>query len=101
MTASETHFKLSEFLKKQRNQAGLSQKEVADCLGYSTPQFISNWERGLSSPPMKALRTLADLYRIRPEELYELMVESTLARIRSDLESEFRQFFRKRSRSRR
>lgn len=92
--------KFATFLKRKRVDAKMSQKEVAETLGYSTPQFISNWERGLSSPPMKALKTLADLYRVRGEELYDLMVQNAVERVRSQLEVEYRQVFRRRAKTR-
>jgi transcriptional regulator with XRE-family HTH domain len=37
----------SEKIQKARINAGLSQRDVAEFLGYSTPQFISNWETTL------------------------------------------------------
>ena len=48
--------KLGPFLKKARSKMGLSQRDVADKLGYTSPQFISNVERGLCSPPLKKLK---------------------------------------------
>lgn len=50
--------KFGDFLREKRMKAGLSQKEVALGLGYTTPQFISNWERGLSNPPISSIRKL-------------------------------------------
>lgn len=39
---------LAELLKEKRLAAHISQKTVAEKLGYTTAQFISNWERGVS-----------------------------------------------------
>ncbi len=80
---------LSEFLKEKRTHSGLSQKEVADKLGYSSAQFISNWERGLSSPPMHTLRKLAEMYSVNVDEMFEVILESTLEQVRTDLRSKF------------
>ncbi|MEK2647425.1 helix-turn-helix domain-containing protein [Bdellovibrio sp. BCCA] len=55
---------IGEFLKQKRIAAGLSQADVAEKMGYSTPQFISNWERGVSHPPINALKKLAEIYTI-------------------------------------
>lgn len=52
------------FLKEKRIAAGLSQMAVAVELGYTTSQFISNWERGLSKPPIKMFKKIAKLYKI-------------------------------------
>jgi transcriptional regulator with XRE-family HTH domain len=80
---------LAQFLKQTREKADLSQRQVADVLGYQSAQFISNWERGVSSPPIKTLKKLGDLYRIKAETLYQVMVQDTLRRIEGDLHREF------------
>ena len=80
---------LAEFLKLAREKAGLSQRQIADDLGYQSAQFISNWERGISSPPMKTLKQLGELYSVSAEDLYEIMVEDTLRRVEADLHREF------------
>lgn len=60
---------LSEFLKNSRVKSGLTQSDVAGKLGYSSPQFISNWERGIAAPPVPTLRRLADLYKVSSENM--------------------------------
>ncbi len=60
---------LAELLKQKRIKAGLSQRDVSNALGYSTPQFISNWERGVSTPPMDAMPKLAELYHADMDDL--------------------------------
>jgi transcriptional regulator with XRE-family HTH domain len=86
---------LSEFLKEKRTQAGLSQKDVADRLGYSSAQFISNWERGLSSPPMHTLKKLAEMYNVNVDEMFDVILESTLEQVRVDLQKKFYNHTRK------
>lgn len=66
--------RLAAFLKENRIKSGLSQAEVASILKYSTPQFISNWERGVSSPPLDKLGQLIELYRISRDELIDVML---------------------------
>ena len=80
---------LAQFLKQAREKAELSQRQVADELGYQSAQFISNWERGVSSPPMKTLKLLGELYFVSAEDLYEIMLEDTLKRVEADLHREF------------
>lgn len=80
---------LSDFLKEKRTQVGLSQKDVADKLGYSSAQFISNWERGLSSPPMHTLKKLAEMYNVNVDEMFDVILESTLEQVRVDLQKKF------------
>lgn len=75
---------LGKFLTHARTAAGLTQKEVADALKYSTSQFISNWERGVSLPPVSAFRTLATLYKLKPDRLVSEVFECRF----SELEDE-------------
>jgi transcriptional regulator with XRE-family HTH domain len=67
--------RLASFLKEYRIKSGLSQAEVANLLKYSTPQFISNWERGVSSPPLDKVSQLIEIYRISREELIDIMLD--------------------------
>jgi transcriptional regulator with XRE-family HTH domain len=80
---------LSGFLKGARTHSGLSQREVSLRLGYTSPQFISNWERGISSPPCRTLRKLGDLYKVPAQDLYEILLEDTLKRTEQSLRREF------------
>lgn len=66
---------LGTYLKKARVEKGFSQREVADALGYSSPQFISNFERGLCSPPLVKLKVLIDLYRLSPQRVMGLILD--------------------------
>ena len=64
---------VGSFLKTAREKAGLTQFQVASRLRYSTAQFVSNWERGVSLPPLDALRRLTDILRISPKALVETL----------------------------
>ena len=68
----------AEFLKNARLEAKLTQSQVAESLGYSTAQFISNWERGISSPPLKNLKALSTLYKCRPDDLFEMILKISM-----------------------
>lgn len=80
---NRTH--LAAFLKKKRIDAGLTQSEVANSLGYTSPQFISNWERGLANPPVFILRNLTKLYKVPADEMFSKLMEE----IERDLHREF------------
>src|SRR4051812_7575828 len=67
--------KLGRFLKKKRMEAGLTQYEIASVLGYTSPQFISNIERGTCAPPMETLATFVKVYNIKPETFIKLMMD--------------------------
>lgn len=76
---------LGIFLKEKRTTVGLSQADVAKVLGYSTPQFISNWERGISSPPINILKKLGQLYKVTSEEIFEVTLRDKVQGIKLDL----------------
>jgi transcriptional regulator with XRE-family HTH domain len=65
--------RVGTFLKKRREQAGLTQRAVSDHLGYSTAQFVSNWERGVSMAPMQALPQLAHICAVPAKEMIAVM----------------------------
>lgn len=70
---------VGEFLAHARLKANLSQWDVAKKLGYTSPQFVSNVERGISKPPIKVLKTLVEMYGIKPRDLI-VTIEIQLAR---------------------
>ena len=80
---------VSNYLREKRIAAGLSQGQVAEELGYSSPQFVSNWERKLSMPPPYAVKKLAKLYGLDFKELQKLYIESEVQRTVRDLEKRF------------
>jgi transcriptional regulator with XRE-family HTH domain len=80
---------LEKFLKEKREQAGLSQKQVADKLGYTTPQFVSNWERGVSSPPLKTLKKIGEMYHVSADELFRITLDTTIQQVTIDLKRKF------------
>ena len=60
--------------KTLREKAGLTQREVSDTLGYSTPQFISNVERGRCRFPIQKLPKIKKLYRLSTEQMIDLVL---------------------------
>ena len=68
---------LGGYLRERRVASGLTQLEVATKLGYSSAQFISNWERGLSSPPVNKIAELTELYDFSKQELMEMYLLET------------------------
>jgi transcriptional regulator with XRE-family HTH domain len=76
---------LSGYLKEKRTERGLSQLDVAKVLGYSSPQFVSNWERGLVSPPLETIAILIELYKVPPSEVIEYILKETKAYLETNL----------------
>jgi transcriptional regulator with XRE-family HTH domain len=88
-SASVSSELLGQFLKTKREKAGLTQKQVAEELGYTTPQFISSWERGEREPPMNVIWRLASIYNIAAEKIFDVMLEYRRAMVEQSLRAEF------------
>lgn len=52
---------IGKYIRDLRKQSGLSQGDLAKQLGYSTAQFISNWERDVAPVPLMKIRELHKL----------------------------------------
>jgi transcriptional regulator with XRE-family HTH domain len=66
---------LGKFIKSHREGAGMTQGTLSKILGYTNPQFISNWERGLSSPPPKIMAQLVYALDINEENLLKIVMD--------------------------
>ena len=89
-------------LKTARIESGLTQLEIAKKLGYSSSQFVSNWERGEALPPMDHFPKLASLLNITAKQLIDCIhqyQESYLSMEKRRIVEVFRGF-RERSRKR-
>ncbi len=93
-TLKKPYSQLGNYLKEKRETAGLSQKDVSQKLGYTSTQFISNWERGLASPPLVALAELVQLYKINKAEFMDKILEDK----RLFIENEFSGAFKRNAR---
>lgn len=67
---------VGEYLQKMRLEAGLTQREVSLALGYSSSQFISNFERGIALLPLKKLRMLGKMYNMSLESVVEMILDA-------------------------
>lgn len=69
------HEGLGEYLREKRLQKNLGQADVAKKLGYSSSQFVSNFERGLCSPPLPKIKILMQLYGISLNEMTKILLD--------------------------
>jgi transcriptional regulator with XRE-family HTH domain len=67
---------LGEYLQTMRTKAGLTQREVSLTLGYSSAQFISNFERGIAVPPLKKLKVLVKMYDMPVETVMDMILDA-------------------------
>jgi transcriptional regulator with XRE-family HTH domain len=76
---------LGFYLKEKLINKNITQAEVARVLGYTSPQFVSNMERGLCNPPLDALKKLTKLYGISNKEIEEKIIQVLLASYQQEL----------------
>lgn len=64
---------LGKLLKDKRVESGLTQAEVGQKLDIHT-QFVSNWERGLCSPPNHSFQRVIALFKLDRAMLADVMM---------------------------
>ena len=52
-----------------RQEAGLSVSDVQRIFGFTTPQAIYKWQKGLSLPTIDNLIVLADVFNVRMDDI--------------------------------
>lgn len=70
---------LANNIRYLRKQRGWSQEYIAEKLGYKSFTTIQKWEQGLSEPPLKKAKQLADLFNVDMDDLanVNMMLPST------------------------
>lgn len=73
---------LNQFLRQARVDAGLTQLELSRSLGFVSPQYVSNYERGLCRPGLKSFKALANALGIPVKKLIEAEMKEHRDKIR-------------------
>ena len=76
---------IGQFLKEKRESKGMTQAQVAEKLGYGSPQFISNIERGISRVPIKSLKAFMNVYELNADQVINLLLEEKKEQLRKQL----------------
>lgn len=63
------------FLRQKRLDSGFSQGEIAKIAGLTSPQFISNVERGVALPSPHLMNVMLAKYKFDSEEFLELIAQ--------------------------
>lgn len=63
---SREELPIPEWLRRERDEAGLTQREIAGAAGMAQPQ-IAEYERGKTEPRTETIQRLARVYGKRPE----------------------------------
>ena len=77
--------RFGDFLAQKRIDAGLSQLSLARAVGYSSPQYVSNWERAVCGPPLDKLHALCKTLKIDPKVLLDMIMEDTKSYLTAEL----------------
>lgn len=72
---------VSNKLRFYREQASLTQKDVAEALGLDCTDRISRWENGVAMPSVVNLFRLATIYNVMPHELYSELMKQRAAKV--------------------
>lgn len=62
-----------QFIHDKREKKEITQWDVAKEFKYTSAQFVSNWERGVSYPPLADVKELATIIGVKPIELVQRM----------------------------
>lgn len=72
---------MAALIETRRLSKGLSQKDVADHLGFGSSQFISNMERGLCSLPAKHFKKISKVLGIPTDQLVKTYLADEKVRL--------------------
>lgn len=61
-------------IKSKRKDRGLTQRELSVLLGYDSPQFLSNIERGVNKPPVGILAKICEALALNKDEVIKILV---------------------------
>lgn len=56
--------KIGELIRRKRFENDISQVQLAEVLDCSS-QFVANWERGVSKPPLNYIKTICKVVGIK------------------------------------
>lgn len=73
---------LSKYLYEKRVAKEITQGNLARVLGYASPQFVSNWERGLAKPPLETLKKMIKILDLDVDELLNILMKMEEKRLR-------------------
>ena len=76
------------YLRQSRQNAKITQKKLSIRLGYSSPQFVSNWERNMSFPSPEKIAAIASVLGIRAADIVEALIEEKTLKLRRKLDEE-------------
>ena len=68
-----------ENIKKLRELAGLTVRNLQDIFGFTTPQAIYKWQHGTAMPTIDNLIVLADVFKVSMDEIIIMNAEQKIS----------------------
>lgn len=65
---------IADLIKEKRHVAKIKQQDLSRELGYKSAQFVSNWERGISQPPLKDAKKVCKILGISEYKYKQILV---------------------------
>ena len=98
-TKNENSSELGNLIKEHRVKNDFSQGDLAKLMGYASPQFISDWERGLSGVPVKKLMELSKHLDIDHELIFNMLLEFSKNKVIRDMTEQYKLALKKPSKA--
>lgn len=76
---------VAELIRTHRLKNNLSQGQLAKKLGYTTPQFVSNLERGLAQLPPRQVKKFARILQMDKKVLAIAVINDAAERLRKEI----------------
>lgn len=73
--ASKAFLTIGELIRKHRKAKGYTQLELGQKLGYTSPQFVSLFERGFSKVPVEVLGQLVVILGLPEQQILTLLID--------------------------
>lgn len=77
--------KISDKIRQNRRRGGLTQEQFAQKIGVSA-QTVSKWENEVAMPDIMLLPSIAEVFGISIDELFDLTIEQKMNRIENRIE---------------
>jgi len=75
---------IGDLIRSTRKQKGISQVEVAKKIGRSS-QFVANWEREASNPPLNIIRPVCEVIGLGIKEAKQALVQDYIAKLNEEV----------------
>lgn len=82
----QSRIEIGSIVREYREKAKLTQMQLAEKLGYDSPQFVSIFERGLSSVPVNTLGRLISILGIPEKRVLDILIKTYRAQTMSQLD---------------